>query len=90
MRVSGVLLRPVKLWKSLWMPSWQIRQFATAGDVGLMAKAFRQAVEAGRNAYLAGIGESADFQGDASRPVDRVFEVRIMEFDNGNVANNNG
>lgn len=29
---------------------------ATAGDLPLMASAFRQAIEAGRNAYLAGLG----------------------------------
>ena len=29
---------------------------ATAGDLPMMAAAFRQAVEAGRRAYLAGLG----------------------------------
>lgn len=29
---------------------------ATAGDVALMASAFRRAIEAGRQAYLAGLG----------------------------------
>jgi thiazole synthase len=29
---------------------------ATAGNIPLMAKAFRQAIEAGRAAYLSGLG----------------------------------
>jgi len=29
---------------------------ATAGDIPLMSKAFKQAIEAGRNAYLSGMG----------------------------------
>lgn len=42
---------------------------ATAGDVALMAKAFRQAIEAGRNAYLAGLGRVLANKGEASSPL---------------------
>jgi thiazole synthase len=39
---------------------------ATAGNVGLMAKAFRFAIEAGRSAYLAGWGRVLDIRAEAS------------------------
>jgi thiazole synthase len=39
---------------------------ATAGNVGLMAKAFRFAIEAGRSAYLAGLGRVLDIRAEAS------------------------
>lgn len=42
---------------------------ATANDVALMAKAFKLAIEAGRNAYLAGLGRILDFKGEASSPL---------------------
>lgn len=42
---------------------------ATAKDVGLMAKAFKLAVEAGRAAYLAGLGRVLDDRGEASSPL---------------------
>lgn len=47
---------------------------ATAGDVVQMAKAFRLAVEAGREAYLAGPGRVLDFTGDASSPLTGFME----------------
>lgn len=42
---------------------------ATAGNVGLMAKAFRFAIEAGRSAYLAGLGRVLDIRAEASSPL---------------------
>lgn len=42
---------------------------ATAGNVALMAKAFRLAIEAGRSAYLAGLGRVLEKQGEASSPL---------------------
>jgi len=42
---------------------------ATAGNVGLMAKAFRFAIEAGRSAYLAGLGRVLDRNAEASSPL---------------------
>ncbi|MGI6721690.1 MAG: thiazole synthase [Anaerovoracaceae bacterium] len=41
---------------------------ATAGDVPLMAEAFRKAIEAGRSAYLSGLGRIRD-QASASSPL---------------------
>lgn len=42
---------------------------ATAKDVGLMAKAFKSAIEAGRQAYLAGLGRVLDCGAEASSPL---------------------
>ena len=42
---------------------------ATATDVGLMAMAFRLAIEAGRKAWLAGLGRILDHEGEASSPL---------------------
>lgn len=42
---------------------------ATAADVGLMATAFRLAIEAGRAAYLAGLGRVLEYKGEASSPL---------------------
>jgi thiazole synthase len=42
---------------------------ATAGDVALMAKAFKLAIEAGRAAYLAGPDASVERQAEASSPL---------------------
>ena len=47
---------------------------ATAGDVVAMARAFRMAVDAGRQAYLAGLGRVLDFTGDASSPLTGFME----------------
>lgn len=47
---------------------------ATAGDVAAMASAFRMAVDAGRKAYLAGLGRVLDFTGDASSPLTGFME----------------
>ncbi len=42
---------------------------ATANDVVAMAKAFADAVKAGRNAYLAGLGRVLEIGADASSPL---------------------
>ena len=42
---------------------------ATSGDVALMASAFRDAILAGRNAYLAGPGRTLDRGASASSPL---------------------
>ncbi|CVK20093.1 thiazole synthase [Sporomusa sphaeroides] len=47
---------------------------ATAGDVAQMARAFKQAVEAGRAAYLAGLGRVLDGRAEASSPLTGFLE----------------
>lgn len=47
---------------------------ATAGDVALMAKAFKLAIESGRAAYLAGLGRVLDFKAEASSPLTGFLE----------------
>jgi thiazole synthase len=47
---------------------------ATANDVALMAKAFKQAIEAGRTAYLAGPGRVLNKQAEASSPLTGFLE----------------
>ncbi len=42
---------------------------ATAGDIPAMAEAFRQAIEAGRKAYLAGLGRVKEGRASASSPL---------------------
>jgi len=42
---------------------------ATAGNVALMARAFKHAIEAGRCAYLAGMGRVLEHKGEASSPL---------------------
>ncbi|HEX2925440.1 MAG TPA: thiazole synthase [Ruminiclostridium sp.] len=47
---------------------------ATAGDVALMARAFRLAIEAGRAAFLAGPGRVLSFKAEASSPLTGFLE----------------
>lgn len=47
---------------------------ATSGDVALMAKAFKHAIEAGRAAYLAGPGRVLDSGAEASSPLTGFLE----------------
>lgn len=47
---------------------------ATAGDVSGMARAFRQAIDAGRGAYLAGMGRILERGGEASSPLTGFLE----------------
>ena len=49
---------------------------ATAGDIPLMAAAFKQAVEAGRAAYLAGPGRVLEQAAAASSPLTGFLEDR--------------
>ena len=42
---------------------------ATAGDIPAMARAFRMAIEAGRAAYLSGLGRVVEKGGEASSPL---------------------
>ena len=42
---------------------------ATAGDVQVMAEAFKKAIEAGRSAYLSGLGRTLDKGASASSPL---------------------
>ena len=47
---------------------------ATANDVGMMACAFKQAIEAGRKAWLAGLGRVLEHHGEASSPLTDFLE----------------
>ena len=47
---------------------------ATAGDVAAMAKAFKLAIEAGRLAYLSGLGRVLEYRGEASSPLTGFLE----------------
>ena len=42
---------------------------ATSGDVALMASAFKDGINAGRKAFLAGLGRVLSRGGDASDPL---------------------
>ena len=47
---------------------------ATANDTKVMSKAFKQAIEAGRAAYLAGLGRVLDLKAEASSPLTGFLE----------------
>lgn len=47
---------------------------ATAKDIAVMSKAFKQAVEAGRAAYLAGLGRVLNLKAEASSPLTGFLE----------------
>ena len=47
---------------------------ATAGNVDLMAAAFKNAVIAGRQAYLAGLGRVLESKAEASSPLTGFLE----------------
>ena len=42
---------------------------ATAQNINEMANAFKLAIQAGRQAYLAGLGRVLDFKAEASSPL---------------------
>ena len=48
--------RLAKQWRWGHPRLWRIQRLQPLGDLPLMASAFRQAVEAGRKAYLSGLG----------------------------------
>ena len=50
---------------------------ATAGDVRVMAEAFKKAIEAGRSAYLSGMGRTLERGASASSPLTRSEERRV-------------
>ena len=47
---------------------------ATAGDVPVMAEAFKKAIEAGRSAYLSGLGRTIERGASASSPLTGFLE----------------
>lgn len=47
---------------------------ATANDIEVMSKAFKQAIEAGRAAYLAGLGRVLNLKAEASSPLTGFLE----------------
>jgi thiazole synthase len=47
---------------------------ATSHDVAMMASSFKQAIKAGRKAYLAGLGRVLDFKAEASSPLTGFLE----------------
>ena len=47
---------------------------ATAGDVPVMAEAFKKAIEAGRSAYLSGLGRQIERGASASSPLTGFLE----------------
>ncbi|MGE4385457.1 MAG: thiazole synthase [Endomicrobiaceae bacterium] len=47
---------------------------STSKDIGLMAKSFKLAVEAGRLAYLSGLGRVLDYKAEASSPLTDFLE----------------
>lgn len=47
---------------------------ATAGDIPAMAEAFKKAIEAGRTAYLSGLGRTIDKGASASSPLTGFLE----------------
>ena len=47
---------------------------ATAGDIPLMAEAFKKAIEAGRSAYLSGLGRTIERGASASSPLTGFLE----------------
>jgi thiazole synthase len=47
---------------------------ATANDTAVMARAFKNAVAAGREAYLAGLGRVLDYRAEASSPLTGFLE----------------
>ena len=53
----------------LGSPIGSNKGIATAGDIPTMAAAFRQAIEAGRKAYLSGLGRTLEKGASASSPL---------------------
>ena len=47
---------------------------ATAGDIGMMANAFKLAIEAGRKAWLSGLGRVLEDKAEASSPLTGFLE----------------
>ena len=47
---------------------------ATANDIGMMASAFKLAIESGRKAWLAGLGRVLEYEAEASSPLTGFLE----------------
>ncbi|SJZ73759.1 Thiazole biosynthesis protein ThiG [Garciella nitratireducens DSM 15102] len=47
---------------------------ATANNISMMSKAFKNAIKAGRQAYLAGLGRILNFKAEASSPLTGFLE----------------
>lgn len=73
MQESENHLRHVKQWNgaAAVMANTAI---ATAGDIPAMAEAFKKAIEAGRSAYLAGLGRVIEKGSSASSPLTGFLE----------------
>ena len=70
----GRHLRHARQWKWERQLLWRIRQIATAGNVEEMAEAFKKAIEAGRSAYLSGLGRTIERGASASSPLTGFLE----------------
>ena len=64
----GRRLRPVMPWNGCCR-RYGNTAVATAGNVPLMAEAFKKAIEAGRSAYLSGLGRTIEHGASASSPL---------------------
>ena len=60
---------PIIVDAGIGRPSQACEAMATAGDVQVMAEAFKKAIEAGRSAYLSGLGRILDKGASASSPL---------------------
>ena len=70
--VDAVIGRPSQACEAMEMGAAAIlanTAVATAGNVELMAEAFKKAIEAGRSAYLAGLGRTLEKGASASSPL---------------------
>ncbi len=72
---SDVRHRHVKQWKWAVFAVMANTAVATAGNVGLMASAFKLAVESGRLAYLAGMGRVLEHKAEASSPLTGFLRI---------------
>jgi thiazole synthase len=52
---------------------------ATAGDVAAMAEAFKKAIEAGRAAYLSGLGRVLEEAASASSPLTGFLQGDVRD-----------
>ena len=70
MQELASLRRHVRQWRwELTLRLYDCLAIATAGNVPAMAEAFKKAIEAGRSAYLTGMGRVLARGGSASDPL---------------------
>ena len=70
--VDAVIGKPSQACEAMEMGAAAVMantSIATAGDIPAMAEAFKKAIEAGRSAYLAGMGRVIEKGGSASSPL---------------------